>query len=565
MTMKVREFSSAGPAQSSHLGARLRIRPPILQLAAILFVASILRLSHVTQPFTDVFSWRESVEAMAAENFYRTSWNIFVPQVNFFGPGPGYHGLEFQTVSYFAALAYLVVGQQDWVGRGVAVMFGLWGIFALYQLVRRVWDQERALASAAVMAVLPGSVFVEGLFLSDSPMVALVTTSLWLLVIYLQDGRPGYLLAAAAIAAWGFCTKLPGLIVGLPMAYATIAVLGLKATLRPGKLREMAVFAVLALLPPIAYYLWVRHLALSHFPYHFAGEGNWLWDNGLLRWWDEDYFLTDLRWHIKFWMWTPPVCALVLFGLLFRPPTGESGQRRAADRSPGSRSKRAPWLFHWWILAGVIYYAIGAQELVSNSSNFHLINPAAAALAGHALVVIGSLVGRITRLPTVRVATVGMGVTLLFVAVSREPGWLALYKSHANESYDLGLALREVSQPGDLVVTMAYDFGDPVAIYYSRRNGWIFPPARPGPWLLELPGEDNEAIRMLEELRDNGADWLGIVERHRNDIWQHHRELATYIERTCELKAATQQWVIYRILNPAEIADSPTREAGRLR
>src|SRR5215471_12398938 len=107
-------------------------RPALIFL--ILLVGAALRLEHVTQPFVDKFSWREASTAMMAQNFFRGQWNILYPEVDWGGPGPNYQGREFQTVTYIAALLYKIVGQHDWVGRCVAVAFGLWGIFALYQL-----------------------------------------------------------------------------------------------------------------------------------------------------------------------------------------------------------------------------------------------------------------------------------------------------------------------------------------------------------------------------------------------------------------------------------------------
>ena len=129
-------------------------------LISILVVATLLRCDQIHQPFIDGFSWREASTAMMAHNFYQTNWNIFFPQVDWGGAGPNYQGREFQTVSYITALLYVIFGQQDWVGRSVAVVFGVWGIFALYQLVRLVWDEKHALVSAAVMAILPGSIFI---------------------------------------------------------------------------------------------------------------------------------------------------------------------------------------------------------------------------------------------------------------------------------------------------------------------------------------------------------------------------------------------------------------------
>src|SRR5436190_22775533 len=190
--------------------SRLPIFASYWPIALILVVAAVLRLGNITQPFIDDKAWREASDAMMAENFYHRSWNIFYPEVNWTGPGPGYQGREFQTVSYIAALVYVFVGEHDWVGRGVAALFGLWGIFALYQLVRRVWNEQRALLSAAVMAVLPSSIFIDRSFLPDPAMVALVTTSVWMLVAYLQTEYLSFLLLAGATGAWGLLTKLPG-------------------------------------------------------------------------------------------------------------------------------------------------------------------------------------------------------------------------------------------------------------------------------------------------------------------------------------------------------------------
>jgi hypothetical protein len=537
----------------------LALRPIRLQvlrslpIVVILIVAALLRLKHITQPFTDAFSWRQSSTAMMADHFYHTNWNILYPEVSWGGPGPSYQGREFQTVTYIAALLYNVFGQQDWIGRSVAVGFGLWGIFALYQFVRRVWDEQHAVASAAVMALLPGGIFIERSFLPDPAAVALVTTSFWMLAVYLQTECWRYLLLAGLIGAWGFCTKLPGLIVGLPMAYATVAILGHNKTLYLAKLVTMIIAGISALIPVIAYYLWARHLSLSYPPYHFAGSGNWLWNYGVEAWWNQGYFLTDLFRHVNDWMWTGPVIALVALGLLSRPPTLEHdlkrGRSRLSIRSPG----KGPWVFHWWFLAGAIYYFIGAKELVGNPWNLHIVNPAAAALAGHAIVVIASLATRLTR----RSASPVTGVLLLLtIGIFGQRSSSYMYTPCADQSHKLGLALREITESGELVVTMANASGDPVAIYYSQRRGWVFPPAKPGLDWGRLPEDDNEAIRLFEELRAKGAAWLGIV-NERRDFWRDHPTLVGHIERTCELQLKTSEYVIYRILSPEEVANLP--------
>lgn len=93
--------------------------------------------------------------------------------------------------------------------------------------------------------------------------------------------------------------------------------------------------------------------------------------------------------NFYYWLWTAPVIFLVGLGLLVRPPREKREQKAA----------KAPWLFHWWFFAGMVYYFVGAKELVDNPWNFHLINPAAAALAGHGIIIIASFTARMARSP----------------------------------------------------------------------------------------------------------------------------------------------------------------------
>jgi len=326
-----------------------RPKSSIYILSSILVVAAVLRFYAIDQPFIDAFSWRQGSTAMMAENFYRTNGNIFYPEVNWSGPGPNYQGREFQTVTYVAALFYHILGQQDWIGRSVAVVFGLWGIFALYQLVRCVWDEPRALAR-------------------------------------------------------------------------------------------------------------------TYPPHHFAGGGNWMWDLGLKTLIEETYYLPKLFERIQGWLWTPPVLLLVGCGLLL-----PVAQKPAIKESVEPVDKPI-WLFHGWLLANVLLFLVGPREIVGNPWNLHLVNPAAAALSGHALV---SLARRFQQTLHLRLmflthaATWWVAVLLplaLFLAIgvygrSRLP---FLYYPYAGQSYQVGQALRQLSAPDELVITMANALGDSI-------------------------------------------------------------------------------------------------------
>ncbi|MBD1823358.1 glycosyltransferase family 39 protein [Cyanobacteria bacterium FACHB-DQ100] len=496
-------------------------------LIAILLMAAILRFYKVDQPFIDATSWRQSDTATIADNFYRGNWNIFYPKISWNGPGDQVVGYEFQTISYLAALLYRIVGQHDWVCRAIAIVFGVWGIFAFYQLLRRVWGQNYAVVGAAVLALLPGAVYVDRSFLPDPVMLSLVITSVWLLVAYLQTEKLHYLLLASLAGIFGFLTKISGLIVGIPMLYAIVTILGQKQNRRLKQLTLIAGAGVVTLIPVIAYYAWALHLFRTQPPYYVAAGEYWVWKYGLSRFLEQNYFLPKLLYQLR-WFWTLPVIVLAIVGLFLRPPS--------------HNEYKAPWLFHIWMLAFGFYYAIAAQGLVNNPTNLNLSNPATAALTAHSLIKIAAWIR--AKLGT-RASLAWMAVVLLLIGGL---GQRALHRfalrPFAEQDFKLGLALRQAAQTNELVVTATSTPGDAVTVYYSQRRGWVFPPLYA--WSSSLSQlEDEEGIRLLKELAGKGADWFGLVKPEQ--FASQHPQLMEYLDRNLSRYQASPEFTIYRI------------------
>jgi hypothetical protein len=539
-------------------------RPSSALLLGILALGAWLRLRQLEQPFVDALSWRQASVAMMADNFYRKSWNPFLPEVSWNGPGPSYQGRELQTVSYLAALLYNLVGQHDWVGRAVAVAFSLWGIFTLYLLIRTVWDERHALAGAAILALLPGSAFVGRSFIPDPVMVSLATTGAWLFIRAFRTGQTGATLLAAVVLSWAGLTKITALVVGLPIAYAAFAVMTPRGLLQARRLRLLLAAGLIVLVPVAAYYLWARYLALSYPPYHFAGSGNWVWDSGLQQWLQQRYFFARLSDRIMTWSWGAIGAVVIFIGLLVRPPgrAPDLGVERQAPQP----APVAPWLFHCWVAGCLLFYLIGARELVENPWNLHLVDPAAAALAGRAVVVLGSLsigtsllgVLRVPRSLAVGLVSGGL-IALVGLGGARNASWL--YHPYEAAGHRLGLALRDLSQPDDLVVTIGFDVGNPVVIYYSGRRGWTFPPAAPDRAWNRLPERDAESEQMFDDLRQQGATWFGMVTSIKGDPLKSRPQFVSYLERNCQPTARAVDWTICRIV-PADRAERRS-EIGR--
>lgn len=493
-------------------------------LLLILAGAACLRVYYIDQPFVDGASWRQTDDATIADNFYRGHLNILLPEISWNGPGPNYVGYEFQLTTYMTALLYHLFGQVDWVGRGIAVAFGVWGIFAFYNLVRRAFNEVYGLVSCALLAVMPGGIVVDRSFLPDPVMVSLMATSFWMLLVYLQDGRPKYMGLAVVIGALGLLTKISGLIIGLPVAYVALRSLAVDGGIRLKYLVRLIIASILMLTPVIGYYVWALHVAHSYPPYLVAANDNWVWDEGFGSWLKAHYFLRKLL-HAEH-RWGVPLLALALGGLMFPPAQNTSRNLR--------------WLFHWWLLGGIIFYAVGARELVDNPWNLHIIDPALAGLAAQGLFVACTVLARLHLPLSGRAALILIIVSLHGLEMRQY--LRSSYTAYARQSYEMGATLARISQPTDLVVTVANAIGDPVAIYYSHRRGWVFPKCCSVDSTNELA-----AIQLFDKLRSEGARWFGIVAEQRTNFRETTPRLLAHIEDTTELVNEDRDWAIYRI------------------
>jgi hypothetical protein len=86
-----------------------------------------------------------------------------------------------------------------------------------------------------------------------------------------------------------------------------------------------------------------------------AAGNRWVWDAGFENWLKAGYFRHELARSAE-WLWGIPLLVAVLVGLLF--PLAQSGRGNLR------------WLFHSWFLAGIIFYAFGAEEFVQNPLEF---------------------------------------------------------------------------------------------------------------------------------------------------------------------------------------------------
>ncbi len=467
-----------------------RVLSSTVLLTIILLTAALLRFNHFRQPLIDAFGWRETSTAMMAKNFYEVKMNILYPQVDWGGPGPNYQGREFQTLTFIVAILYKIFGMHDFFGRIVVILFSLWGLFSFYQMISLVWDRERAAVCAAILAIMPGAIFMERSFIPDPVMVSLLLNALWLLALYGQTGKQKYFVGAILIGGLGVLTKLNGLIIVLPAVYL-ITTFPKKDFLGPKKRWLHLGLSFLMLAIVAVYYLWANHLAQTGSTKHFAGAGKFLnsYEN-LKEWLAARYYIKPFAKHLVNWMWSWPVLMLVAAGIFIPIP----------------KNFRAKWLFHFWGIALVFQYLIEAKHLVSDPYNMHMYMPFAAAISGHGLYSIAAWLN--IKTPVFKQMTIV--VVLLTIVMVGRTKLNYMYYPYYFSNYTLGLELKKVANKTDMVTAIGLN---PGTIYHSQLRGWVFPYSKE--WnrfdVKDLVNDDAGLLKMCVQ---HEPDWLVITAKN---------------------------------------------------
>jgi hypothetical protein len=64
-------------------------------------------------------------------------------------------------------------------------------------------------------------------------------------------------------------------------------------------------------------------------------------------------------------------------------------------------------------------------------------------------------------------------------------------------------------------------------------------------WSNQWSESDARLISLFEKLRDQGADWFGIVAEQQPEMKKRYPQFMAHIQRTCQVKQQSPDWVIY--------------------
>jgi 4-amino-4-deoxy-L-arabinose transferase-like glycosyltransferase len=498
--------------------ARLRYRHATVVTICILAVAT--RLILINQPYVDHWSWRQSDVAAIAANFLQNGFRFGFPQIDWAGNAPGYVGTEFPILPFIAALCYKVAGVHEWVGRIQAVIFFAVSLPFFFLLVREIFGRMAAVWATFFYSFAPVNVFAGRSFMPDVPSLSLAIVGLYFFLRWTNDhNRMQFSFAAIAIS-FSLLIKITSMVIVAPFLYLTVAEggdlgFGERSDGWNGRGQRprirLALFAAIALLPSAIWYWHAYQVAQKFYPHHFFGAGGIRIENFSWYWHIARETLTS--------SFTPVLSLMALIGLFV----------------PQSRDRRCSCLFHWWLVAMVLFI------LVLGYGNRHRwyqlpLVPIAATFGGAACAFIGSKVSS-------RVVAVALSI-LLVSSFTVSAFWYVqpFYQSSAAQLRDAGLELNRVTSPDALIV--AADMGDPTIFYYAHRKGWHF---------LEKdaiyngnPDDSQQAINDLERLRRRGATHFVLT---RNTFWwlQSYPEFAGYLGQNATPIEATPEFKVYKL------------------
>jgi len=419
-------------------------------LAIILLSALVVRLINITFPVGGYHHWRQADTAAVARNFHEEGYRFCYPQIDWRGSTEGYVESEFPLYNYSVALLYGLFGEDEVWGRLLSAVCGLLTVAGLFVLVRLYFPDRVALWSAAVYAFLPLNVFYSRAFMPEAMMLMFSVWALYHFGCWLRYERLANLVASAVCLSLAILLKLPALYLGLPILVLAVQKYGLKEVSR----RSLWAYAAMVLLPVAAWYAHAHALyGQTGLTYGILGATRDKW--GMvgplltLKFYNDVFFKSIAERHLTYGAFF-----LFVYGL-FLP-----------------REKREQSVFHWWLLAVVVYiFIVPLGNLAHDYYQLPIALPAS--------VIIGRVFSELftpsTPLAGLRkrriLKTVGVVCILatLFLGYQKYASMMRWERTDTPQ-FHLAAALQTVSEPGDLVIVL--DNNDPLVLYRSRRKGW---------------------------------------------------------------------------------------------
>ena len=330
-------------------------------LRIIIFLTGIcVRGTFLLHP-VDTESWREADVSTIAKNFYQNGTDIFHPQINYGGSGPGYVESEFQIYSYLVAISYKIFGFWEPIGRIISFLFSLATMIVFFRLCKYMFNIKTALATSFFFSLSPILMVVSVAIQPESAMFFFYVCSGYTFIRWLDNESKTYFWLAILFTALALLCKITAANIGIFFVILIIVKKGWRFLYKP----KVLVLGALSIIPSILWYsyghsfyvLYGNSLGLSN-------ENPWIgWDFFTSR-----HLITGLIKIELFNVWTKTGPFIIILALLFTKVI-----------------KKENFLFGlYWYFSAFVFYIITSRTTAENWAwYYHIFSiPGASILLG---------------------------------------------------------------------------------------------------------------------------------------------------------------------------------------
>ncbi len=430
----------------------------------------LIRLVGITNPPLDTaHSWRQITGNMVSRNFLEIDANIMYPRVDMAGEKSGITGTEFPLLNYLIYLVAYLFGWQHWYGRLIVLLISSLGCWYFSKIARRIWGDKIAFNSTLFLLASNWFIYSRKI-MPDTFSVSLVIIGVYFTLLYVDKKKILHLIIAGTMILLGGLSKIPALLVAVPLAGIILS----KQTARQTKYALFLCFTIVSAPIVLWYFYWVP-LLVEKFNYWHYYMGTNLADGFYeltqnLKGTAEKFYFDALKYSgFLVFLWG----IFVLF-------------------SKKAKSKKETYL-QWILLIEVLIFALFMAKAGRNFwvHSYYIIPfvPIMALVAGYAL----------STLKSKKIAT----LLLLFVIV----------EGIGNQQHDFRIAKPQqerleyerwadsFSDKNSLFIINGGD--NPKDLYFTHRKGWSISPMQ------------SNNLPFIDSLSNCGAKYLWI---HKTEI-----------------------------------------------
>lgn len=473
----------------------------------LLVIGILIRIPLIFASHSEGFqysSWRQSDTASIAHNLAEDDLNLFYPQINWRGNGPGYVETEFQLYPFLAAVLYKVFGEAVELGLFVSFLFSV-GTMALFcALACRILEPVAAFFAFSFFVISPLFFRYSVVFMPEPTMLFFYIAALFLFNEWLSRQKLWLLWLAAASTAMAILIKPTAIHMGIIFLLLLFQQYGWQLVKKP----QLWVFALISLVPGVLWYLHARDLYLTYGnTFGVLSGGDNKFDN--LRYWTspsfyESLLLIDLKWVFA-------VGGIVPFLIGFEVA---AHQRRL-------------WLIVYGTLTIILYYFL-LPRYNSFAAYYHIFAVPFVALnvgLGYAWIV-QRLMARKSLLARNVFVPVSMGaLSLALILAVAAYSYARVLIPRSQPLYECASQVARLVPENSLIVVstdsaarehgITNNYQQPDIFFYSHRLGWSLP-------------ADWHTPAKLDEYHNQGGDYFIIYDE---SLYEGNSPLKTYLER----------------------------------